>query len=237
MHASMLHQSHRCQHPTQRAKQICAQQLPYPWQAAIDFQSGATYYYNEQTGQSQWEAPIAQRGNGALGLQGNGAPTQQGYGAPTQQGYGAQALVSVAPSRGMLSSPCTLRNGEEQAFGRYDTVEQSIYVSRLQCIVRVAPDGTATLVSVGKPATLVRLDSASPWFALTKRKGQIPKWILDQFGYDVWRQDRSPFVLNGGEQISLDQRNPEEAILTVTSQVQQGMGEGYGVPYTGGWTG
>jgi len=32
-------------------------QLPFGWTSGVDQQSGQTYYYNEQTGQSQWEPP------------------------------------------------------------------------------------------------------------------------------------------------------------------------------------
>ena len=32
--------------------------LPYGWISGVDQQSGQTYYYNEQTGQSQWEPPL-----------------------------------------------------------------------------------------------------------------------------------------------------------------------------------
>ena len=31
--------------------------LPYGWTSGVDQQSGQTYYYNEQTGQSQWDPP------------------------------------------------------------------------------------------------------------------------------------------------------------------------------------
>ncbi|EOD05495.1 hypothetical protein EMIHUDRAFT_199288 [Emiliania huxleyi CCMP1516] len=33
-------------------------QLRYPWEQQVDPQSGQAYYYNPQTGQSQWEAPL-----------------------------------------------------------------------------------------------------------------------------------------------------------------------------------
>jgi len=39
-----------------------AQGLPVGWAAAVDPGSGQTYYYNEQTGQSQWEPPQQQGG-------------------------------------------------------------------------------------------------------------------------------------------------------------------------------
>lgn len=32
--------------------------LPYGWVSGVDEQSGQIYYYNEQTGQSQWEPPF-----------------------------------------------------------------------------------------------------------------------------------------------------------------------------------
>ena len=38
---------------------------------------------------------------------------------------------------------------------RYDMIQQSPYVSREQCVVRVAPDGTASILSIGKPPTVV----------------------------------------------------------------------------------
>jgi hypothetical protein len=31
--------------------------LPYGWSSGVDQQSGQTYYYHEQTGQSQWDPP------------------------------------------------------------------------------------------------------------------------------------------------------------------------------------
>ena len=39
-----------------------AQGLPGGWTLAIDPASGATYYFNEQTGQNQWETPQQQGG-------------------------------------------------------------------------------------------------------------------------------------------------------------------------------
>ena len=38
------------------------QGLPVGWRAAFDGASGATYYVNEQTGESQWEPPPQQGG-------------------------------------------------------------------------------------------------------------------------------------------------------------------------------
>ena len=38
------------------------QQLPYPWEQAMDQTSGALYYYNTQTGEASWEPPHEQGG-------------------------------------------------------------------------------------------------------------------------------------------------------------------------------
>merc|ERR1719327_1475023 len=38
--------------------------LPAGWVSGVDQATGQTYYYNEQTGQSQWEAPSAQQQGG-----------------------------------------------------------------------------------------------------------------------------------------------------------------------------
>jgi hypothetical protein len=45
------------------------QDLPAGWTTGVDESSGATYYYHEQTGQSQWDPP------------------QQGYSGPQHAGY------------------------------------------------------------------------------------------------------------------------------------------------------
>jgi len=44
------------------AQQGYALDLPAGWTAGIDSESGATYYYNEHSGQSQWEPPQQQGG-------------------------------------------------------------------------------------------------------------------------------------------------------------------------------
>ena len=221
----------------QRSNSPRAQQLPYPWISVNDPQTGQTYDYNEQTGQSQWDPPFDQGYDAPAQQRYDASAQQQGYDASPQQsyGYGTQVLVSVAPSRGVClpdsqnpvsPSICTVGNGEEQALGRYEMLEQSIYVSRKQCVVRVAFDGTTTLVSVGKPPTLVRADVNSPWYALQTSgdKRRIPRWILDRYGY---KAARSPFLLSGGEQVGLDIRNSESAVF----MVQQSTGGGYGMEY------
>jgi len=44
----------------QRSRKLFAQQLPPGWVSAVDPSSGQTYYYNEESGQSQWESPEAE---------------------------------------------------------------------------------------------------------------------------------------------------------------------------------
>jgi len=33
-------------------------QLPYPWERRVDPSNGAAYYFQPQTGESQWEPPL-----------------------------------------------------------------------------------------------------------------------------------------------------------------------------------
>ena len=33
-------------------------QLPYPWERLVDPSNGAAYYFQPQTGESQWEPPL-----------------------------------------------------------------------------------------------------------------------------------------------------------------------------------
>ena len=179
--------------PIQRTRKLLAQNS---WITSLDA-NGQPYYYNEQTGQSQWEPP------------------EQGYGAGYNAGGGGgggggggQHVWRVHPTAGVYSQ-YIVRSCEEQVLGRFDMIEQSVYVSRQQCLVRVAADGTATLVSIGRPPTLFRAYGAAPWY--------------------VRRQ--SEHVLSDGEQISLDVSYPESAVFTITSDAQ------YRAQYSedGGW--
>lgn len=128
---------------------------------------GATYYYNERTGQSQWEPPPSMA-------------------AP--QGFGAPVLWHMVPTNGVCSS-YTLGNGQTQVLGRWDMAQTKDTVSREQCGVEVAADGTATLVSLGRRPTGLR------------RHGQGAPW----YGLDYY----SRHVLLDGEQIALDMDSGE----------------------------
>jgi len=172
----------------QRTSRLVAQN---GWISGVDQASGQTYWYNQQTGQSQWEAP-----------QGMGG--QQGYVVPTQ-GYGVQAAWSISPGNGVYPT-YTVRSGEQQVLGRYDMAQQSEYVSRSQCSIQVGPDGTATLISMGKPPTAVRSQYGAPW------------------NY-IQRDQRH--VLQNGDQVSLDSNNPEGAFFTCQME-GSGQQGGYG---------
>ena len=55
--------------PVQRARRLTMQEqgLPVGWSSAYDATRGATYYVNEQTGESQWEPPQQQGDYGVAG--------------------------------------------------------------------------------------------------------------------------------------------------------------------------
>jgi len=139
------------------------------WATQFDEVSGHPYYCDEQ-GHCQWEPP-------------------EGLG-------GAQVAWHVLPAVGTLNE-YTARNGEEHVLGRWDMAEQSLYVSRAQCLVRVAADGSATLQSIGKPSTLCRARDDARWCHLLKYESR---------------------ALADGDQISLEFLHPERAIFTVTRQ-------------------
>lgn len=92
-----------------------------------------------------------------------------------------------------MNLPYTVRVGDEHVLGRYNMMMPEIHVSRVQCIVQVAPDGTPYLYSCGKPATGCRQGPGAPWFWVQKGQSQ---------------------ALASGSQISLDVSNPEAAVFT-----------------------
>ena len=183
-----------------------AQDLPTGWNAAYA-EDGALYYVNEQTGESQWEAPLA-----------------QSYGAALAQSYGA-ALWRLVPFAGVYDE-YVLGAGEQQVLGRFDMVAQSPYVSRRQCVVQVSADGVATMTTTGKPATVCRR-WGSEWYWFRRDTGRRYRTPLTQ---------TEPHILVDGEQISLDCHNPEAAIYTVACCHQEaggaGAGGGGGVEYS-----
>lgn len=157
------------------------------WIAAVDKASGQTYWYSQQTGESRWELP-------------------QDAGA--QQHQHSRVEWHVVPNAG-VSAGYTVRCGEEQVLGRWDMMDHSLYVSRKQCLVQVAEDGSAALVSLGKPLTLYRVHNGAPWSAMRRSRP-----LGDDIGFS------GTHALADGEQISLDMRNPEGAVFTVFCRVE-----------------
>ena len=150
------------------------------------------YYYDDHTRAFYNEAaqfPAAQYGSS----------WECGDDVPAQQNlYGPQVLCCVAPASGVYND-YYLRNGDHVMVGRYDMIEQSPYVSRQQCLVRVDADGTATITSMGKPPTGV-LGADGYWYPL--------------YGGQTYN-------LENGQQISLDIQNPNNACFTVYLQQEQ----------------
>ena len=174
-----------------RARNLLAQA---GWRSGIDEASGATFYYNLETGQSQWEPPTQMQ----------------------QSSYG-QVAWHFAPTWG-VHAQYTVRNGEEQILGRFDMIEEKSTVSRMQCVVQVAADGTATIASLGKRPTGLRAREGAPWYGLEA---------------DTTRQN--VHVLKHGEQIALDidsgesfgwQGTPYTAVYTCLVESTQSEGRG-----------
>jgi len=126
---------------------------------------------------------------------------QQGYGAQHgQQGYGAlmgacQTLVHVEPTAGVYNT-YEVRNGERQVLGRWDMDCPSPYISRMQCVIDVAPDGTAAITSIGKPPSALRAPDGE-WYEV--RPGES-------------------YVVYDGQEFSLDFLKPETTVFTIYKQ-------------------
>jgi hypothetical protein len=118
------------------------------WTALTDPASGYTYYYDAQTGQSQWEVPaeFAQQGGGAQ--DGVKVVLWRLKGSPYRNNL--NELVGVGSFTGVTgfsgedksrdydidkSSPVVypLCEGDEQVLSRWNMVEQKLTVSRRQC--------------------------------------------------------------------------------------------------------
>jgi len=165
-----------------RARGSHSQRLRPPvaeyWITGVDESSGQPYWYNERTGESQWEPPQA-----------------------TQLHWRVVPTVGVTKYR--MPTPCSeyrVGCGEEQVLGRYDMAEQSLYVSREQAIVRVDANGAALLVSVGKPPTLYREAPGTPWQCLWAKQsfGFDESHVLsdgNQIGLDIREPDSVIFTI------------------------------------------
>ena len=119
------------------------------WTATFDQDRGQTYYYNEQSGRSQWEPP------------------QVAWQHPSGIN---QVLWRVAGSAGIINRKdrrYNLRRHDEQVLSRYNMFKQKLTVSRKQCLVSCLADGTATLTSIGRGPTLWR-ERGGPWCSVQK---------------------------------------------------------------------
>ena len=195
----------------QRSRDVFSQQgqLPYPWEQLFDQNSGQVYYSNPQTGVAQWDPPpqweYPNRGKNELksmlpltldALQGqNGFSKLRGPVCWRLAGFSG---VTEYSGGGILKRkedelPYKLRIGDERVLSRWNMEKQKLTVSRIQGIVNVLADGTATITSKGRGPTLYRAGYGAPWYALQKDETQI---------------------LADGDQVSLDCNDPEAAIFT-----------------------
>ena len=126
---------------------------------------------------------------------GNGGQNSYGYGSGGSSVPGAQVqcMWYLDAVQGIAHNGYSVNSGGEQVLGRYDMMDQEITVSREQAIVRVAQDGKANLISIGRGPTY--------W-----REHQMGQWSLLQ------RDSAKP--LSSGYQICLDTNN-KNAIFTV----------------------
>lgn len=136
------------------------------WTTVVDEASGSAYYYNEQTGESQWESP--------------------------QQNYGAEVVWRVAGLCG-VDAGHTLRAGDERVLSRWNMLSQKLTVSRKQGVVQCHGDGTATLTSEGKGPTLWR-EQDGPWCAL-QRGGAVYLSENDQVSLDCSDPESAVFMV------------------------------------------
>jgi len=183
--ASLLRASFR---NVQRTSNILAQDR---WVQGHDVASGQAYYYNEQTGESQWEPPQS--------------ATRVQSRTPAAREYVPQIIWRVAGVSG-VDAGHTLRKHDTKVLSRWNMLEQKLTVSRKQCVVQVRADGSATLTSTGKGATLWR-ERDGPWCAVQRGES---------------------LVLTDGDRVSLDCNRPEGAVFECIeeSAVQGGYQQG-----------
>lgn len=168
--------------------------LPAGWITGIDQASGANYFYNELTGESQWEPPAH------------------------QGGASSRALWRVCNARGWgprYDGEYKLRNGDEQVLGRFDMFPciTRPWVSREQCRVLVEADGTALMVSTGKPFTGWRAADAVAAAAAAGAPGA--PWL--------WLKKDEMHLLSHGDQISLDYQDSEGTVFCCDKSVGDGI--------------
>jgi hypothetical protein len=133
--------------------------LLHGWTPKVDQASGATYFFNTQTGVTQWEPPTA---------------------ATAQQSFGTQVCYILAPAAGAFNA-YTVYNDQEQVLGYHDMIWQNPYIPDAQCVVRVS-NGEASLFSLGDTSTALRVPGGSGTFSKRARRtswltGSKSPWI------------------------------------------------------------
>jgi len=164
---------------------------------------------------------------------------QQGY---AQQGYAQLGAWRLDGNAGVVAHsrhfPCVGESGQrpeymylpyniapgsEMVLSRWNMAQPSPSVSRVQAIVQVAPDGTATVHS-------------GPYFGGTQGKSPTG-WREGPGSAWYWLEMGQSQALSPGCQISLDSQNPEAAVFTCDDggqtggYDQQGYGQQQGYGY------
>ena len=173
-------------------------------------------YGQPQPGYGQPQQGYGQQGSYAGGDDSgyNGQVGPPRYGAPVD--YTAPVLWSLHGFSGIVGFPgvdekyyyvpYSLRSGDEFVLSRWNMMQQSLTVSRIQAIAQVFPDGTAAVTSHGRGPTLWR-SQGGPWNPLYKGERR---------------------TLEGGDQVSLDCNQPEAAVFTCVQESVYGAQQGYG---------
>jgi len=196
------------------------------WEPLVDPANGYTYYYDAQTGQSQWEVPTefattVAAPNVAAKLvlwRMTGSAYRNSLNEPAGVGSftGMTGFAGADKSRDYeidKTQPVVypLCEGDEQVLSRWNMVEQALTVSRRQCDIE-CKGGYATLVSNGRSPTMWR-ERGGPWCS-------VPKG--------------GSLVLSDGDQVSLDAQDPDAAIFTCEAAQPGGSAQQGGYEQQGG---
>ena len=101
------------------------------WTTCVDEASGATYYYNEETGESQWEPPP----QAAIAQQDDGGQSASEHPHGTNQALWRFVGSSGTVVNGYRHVPYNLRKHDVQVLSRFNMLNQRLTVSRKQCLV------------------------------------------------------------------------------------------------------
>ena len=132
------------------------------WVALVDEGSGETYYFNEQTGASQWDPPQQAAATGQAQQAASTrplwrlAPYTGVCGFSGVSGFAAEAkydaFVQEFENSDVTGRPCQLPYklgvGDERMLSRWNMINQKLTVDRAQALIECFKDGTATLLSL-----------------------------------------------------------------------------------------